>query len=132
MIITEGSQLFISEGKVLLLEVNHEDAMRYMRYIVAHDKDDIVDVLFRKKNGRIRKCRVHFDDDFVRRAVKGDKSPRILKIRKTNKERDNFVVCELLPSGKYQFRTIPLRKITQIRRNGKRITIDKGFKWEKS
>lgn len=109
--------------KILLTEVDHALAMRYMRYIIRNskNKDNIVEVFFRKKNGRIRKARVRFDKEFVEKAIKNIDSPRIIKIRQTNKERDNFVICELLPSGKYQFRTIPLRKITQIRKNKKRV-----------
>ena len=117
--------MIMIDERALLVEATHEQAMRYMRYIIKHskDEDDVVEVFFRKKNGRIRKARVHFDDEFVDMAVKNIDSPRILKIKKTNKERDNFVVVEQLPNGKYQFRTVPLRNVTQIRKNGKKVKI---------
>lgn len=102
---------------ILLSEATHEQAMSYMKKILNNWKRDIVEVTFVKKgNKRIRrKMKVHFDEDFVKKATNGRFPEHVAKIKATNKERDNMVVCEMLPSGKYRFRTIPLRNVLRIR-----------------
>lgn len=102
---------------ILLSEATHEQAMSYMKKILNNWKRDIVEVTFVKKgNKRIRrKMKVHFDEDFVKKATTGKFPEHVEKIKATNKERDNMVVCEMLPSGKYRFRTIPLRNVLRIR-----------------
>ena len=116
MTITEADLSDSENEKVLILEASHSRAMQYMRQILQFAKDDVVYVKFIKKNGETREMKVHFDEDFVKRALKHSHDPKIIKIKKANKLRDNMVVCELLPDGNYQFRTIPLRKVLSVKR----------------
>ena len=120
--ITEADLSDNLEEKVLISEASHSEAMRYMRDILKFSKDDVVTVKFVKKNGETREMNVHFDEDFVKRAIRNFHTPTILRIKKTNKERDNMVVCEMLPGGTYQFRTIPLRKVISVKTG--EVTVD--------
>ena len=114
--ITEADLSDSEHEKVLISEASHSQAMQYMRQILQFAKDDIVSVRFIKKNGETREMKVHFDEEFVKRALRHSHDPKIIKIKKANKLRDNMVVCELLPDGNYQFRTIPLRKVLSVKR----------------
>ncbi len=114
--ITEADLSDSENEKILISEASHSQAMQYMRQILQFAKDDVVVVKFIKKNGETREMKVHFDEDFIRRALKHSHDPKIIKIKKANKLRDNMVVCELLPDGNYQFRTIPLRKVLKVQR----------------
>lgn len=114
--ITEVDLSDSENEKILISEASHSQAMQYMRQILQFAKDDVVVVKFIKKNGETREMKVHFDEDFIRRALKHSHDPKIIKIKKANKLRDNMVVCELLPDGNYQFRTIPLRKVLKVQR----------------
>lgn len=102
---------------ILLSEATHEQAMSFMKKILNNWKKDIVEVTFVKKSDKRirRKMKVHFDEDFVKKATSGRFPEHVAKIKATNKDRDNMVVCELLSNGKYQFRTIPLRNVLRIR-----------------
>lgn len=104
---------------ILLESVSHAQAMKYMHYIVSNMKNDIVEIIFRKKNGQMRKMKIHFSKNFVEKTVKNSKLPQIISIKKTNELRDNMVVCEITNSGKYQFRTVPLKEITKINKGSK-------------
>ena len=110
------SEIQTNLGKILLTEATHEQAMNYMRKILKHWKTNIIEIVFTKKStGATRKIRVHFDEDFVKNACNGGNDEIVKQIRATNKERDNMVVCEMLPNKKYQFRTIPLRNVKSLK-----------------
>lgn len=110
------SEIQTNLGKILLTEATHEQAMNYMRKILKHWKTNIIEIVFTKKStGATRKIRVHFDEDFVKNACNGGNDEIVKQIRATNKERDNMIVCEMLPNRKYQFRTIPLRNVKSLK-----------------
>ena len=104
--------------RILLAEATHQEAMDFMDKILKNMKTHVVQVVFQKLDGTTRTMNVKYSRKLMADR-KGTRPEMVRQIRATNRARDNLLVCELLPNGKYQFRTIPLRNVESVKVLGK-------------